>query len=266
MLSQQNIIRHSNCTGAVLTAPRSFFSFLVRRALADRPLPAAAPPPQRLAHTANIAAPSIAPAGLKTAFERMCADHAAQGHESVSGPGSSLQQTKEIRRQLPLLLQHLEARVLLDAGCGDFHWLAEIRLGVESYIGIDVLEDLIRRNNERHATPGRAFLIRNLLVDQLPKADVVLCRDCLGHLAFGDIVRALRGFVASGSRYLLTTTFPGRPRNTDISTGGWRPLNLQAAPFAFPPPLHIINEKCSQSAGAFSDKSLGLWRLSDLRL
>ena len=199
-------------------------------------------------------------------FERMCAEHLAQGHDSVSGPGSSMQQTAELRRRLPLLLQHLDARVLLDAPCGDFHWMAQVRLGVDGYIGVDLLEGLIRRNRERHSAPGRRFLALNLMEDPLPKADVVLCRDCLGHLAYEDIVRILSNFIASGSRYLLTTTFPSRRQNADIRTGQWRPLNLQAAPFSLPTPLHLINEKCSESSGAFKDKSLGLWRLADLSL
>jgi hypothetical protein len=46
-----------------------------------------------------------------------------------------------------------------------------------------------------------------------------------------------------------------------VSTeGDWRPLNLCAPPFNFPPPLRIIHEPYR----AFTDKSLGLWRVADL--
>jgi hypothetical protein len=197
-------------------------------------------------------------------YERMCRDHAAQGHESVSGPGSSLAQTAEIRQRLPLLLQGLGARVLLDAPCGDFNWLRDVRLGIESYIGVDLLEHLIRQNRERHAAPGRQFLVIDLFEGPLPAADIVLCRDYLVHLSFESIARVLRNMTMSGSRYLLATTFPGRGPNPDITDGDWRPLNLQAAPLFFPPPLRLINEKCTEGRGAFSDKSLGLWRFQDL--
>ena len=40
---------------------------------------------------------------------------------------------------------------------------------------------------------------------------------------------------------------------------------MQAAPFSFPPPLKIINEKCTEGGAAFKDKSLGLWRLADIQ-
>jgi hypothetical protein len=267
MLSQQNIIRYQNSTpGAALTADRSFFSYLLRGAMADAS--ASHAPAFPLRNAADEIDMSTAPPArtmMTEAFERMCSEHLAQGQESVSGPGSSIRQTAEIRQLLPLLLQELGTRVLLDAPCGDFHWLSKVRLGVDAYIGIDLLEELIRRNRETYGAPGRHFLALNFLGERVPSADVVLCRDCLGHLSYKDIVLALSNFAASGSRHLLTTTFPGRARNADICTGEWRPLNLQAAPFSLPPPLKLINEKCTEGGGAFKDKSLGLWRLADIQ-
>ena len=143
--------------------------------------------------------------------------------------------------------------------------MAKVRLGVEHYIGVDLLEDLIQRNIETYAAPDRSFSVSNILEDRLPKAEIIICRDCLGHLSNEDILRALTNFVDSGSGYLLTTTFPKRVRNTDIVAGQWRPLNLQAAPFLLPEPLLILTERCSESNGAFKDKSLALWRLADVQ-
>jgi hypothetical protein len=254
MLSQQNVNRFQRATpGAALTAPRSFFSFLLRRALGHGC--AAAP---------TVPAGEAGAPALVDAFTRMCREHAAQGHESISGPGSSLRQTAQLRRELPPLLRRLGARVLLDAPCGDFHWMKTVDLGGCAYIGIDLLPDVIRRNVQRYANPQRRFATGNLLDGPLPPADVVLCRDCLVHLPDADVVCALRQIVASGSAHLLATTFPGRPQQPDVRVGGWRPLNLQAPPFSLPPPLLIIDERCSEGGGAFRDKSLGLWRVADL--
>jgi hypothetical protein len=269
MLSHQRVLHHLRTNrSADLLAPRSFFSYLLRRALRH---PAAAParppipcPASPQAERAPTPLDVRAPTDLIRTFSRMCADHIAQGHESASGPGSSLIQTAEIRRRLPHLLQHLHARSLLDAPCGDFHWMAAVDLGIDSYLGIDLLAEQIRRNAERYGGPGRAFRTSNLLSDPLPRADVVLCRDCLGHFTTAQVRSALRNFVASGSNYLLATTFPGRRSNPEIATGDWRPLNLQAAPFNLPAPLLFIEERCSEGNGAFKDKSLGLWRLADL--
>lgn len=98
----------------------------------------------------------------------------------------------------------------------------------------------------------------------LPKADVILCRDCLVHFSFADIELALSNFKRSGSRYLLTTSFIDWEMNADISTGGWRPLNLQASPFLFPAPMAMVDERCMHSGGIYQGKRLALWELESL--
>lgn len=210
------------------------------------------------------------PRGLKPAspiepvFARMVQDCSRSKMESVSGPGSSLAQTTEIRQRLPLLLQSIGAMSFLDAPCGDFHWMKHVGLGVKEYTGVDILQNLIEANQQRFSGNGRGFLRLDLTSDALPRADVILCRDCLVHFSFHDVLRTLANFKRSGSRYLLTTTFPRRTANADIPTGGWRPINLELAPFHFPPPLRIINERCTEDGGSYADKSLGLWKFSDL--
>lgn len=183
---------------------------------------------------------------------------------SYSGTGSNLDQTAAIRRAIPLLVHDLGCRSLLDIPCGDFFWMSQTDLEVEHYIGADIVETLIIRNQERYGQPQRTFVKLNIMSDPLPQADLVLCRDCLVHFSFTDIGRALNNLKLSGSTYLLTTTFVDRPKNEDISTGDWRPLNLQAAPFCFPAPLQLIDEQCTEGGGMHADKHLALWRIADL--
>jgi hypothetical protein len=77
---------------------------------------------------------------------------------------------------------------------------------------------------------------------------------------------ALKNMSRGGSSYLLTTTFPERKANRDIKTGQWRTLNLESDPFHFPPPKSLLVEHCTQktSRGEYKDKSLGLWKISDV--
>ena len=96
-------------------------------------------------------------------------------------------------------------------------------------------------------------------------ADVIICRDGLVHLSFADARAAIRNFRRSGSRYLLATTFVRRTENTDIPTGGWRVLNMEAEPFCFPVPLALVDERCTHSGGAYVDKRLALWELAALK-
>ena len=125
--------------------------------------------------------------------------------------------------------------------------------------------DLIKQNREKYGPLSKAaFLCKDISQEVLPKADLILCRDCLVHFSYADIVRTIDNFKKSHSKYLLTTTFTDCIKNTDINTGDWRPINLEIAPLNFGEPIQTIVEECSERQGAFRDKSLGLWNISNL--
>ncbi len=188
--------------------------------------------------------------------------------ESVSGPGSSLAATAALRRELPGLLAELGVRTLLDAPCGDCHWILSTPLDLDLYLGADLVPALIERNiskyGAKHGGPGRSFQVLDLTRDPLPKADAILCRDCLIHFSFRFIRQALDNFRRSGARYLLTTTYSGLPRNQDILSGQWRPLDLQLPPFSLPPPVRLIREKEYEEGGLRLCRSLGVWEVAAL--
>ena len=102
----------------------------------------------------------------------------------------------------------------------------------------------------------------DLTADPLPRADVVLCRDCLVHLSFDHIRQAFDNLRRSGSTWLLTTTFLEHHENVDIESGDWRILNLTRAPFNLPAPEGVLVEGCLEGEGAYADKALGLWRIA----
>jgi|KBSSwiS6_1023812.scaffolds.fasta_scaffold09086_1 SAM-dependent methyltransferase len=181
--------------------------------------------------------------------------------ESVSGPGSGLARTKQFREQIPSLLSDLEAPFLLDAGCGDFNWMREVQ-PIEQYLGIDIVPELIVHCREKYSAGRRTFMHGDITRDALPRADVILCRDCLVHFSFKDIFAAIDNFKKSQSRYLLATTFIAFSENLDVATGEWRRLNMELHPFNFPPPDRLIDEYCPHPDGA--DKRLGLWRLENV--
>lgn len=203
---------------------------------------------------------------VQNRFTTIYRDNIFGSEESRSGKGSSVVQTETIRRELPGLLQDLEVHTMLDAPCGDFNWMERTLLPVGLYIGADVVEELIVENARRYSNPARRFLRMDIIRDRLPASDLIFCRDCLVHLDFDQAHKALRNFQSSGARYLLTTTFPGTQTNADLGSDIWRTLNLERPPFNFPPPLRLINEGCTEDEGMYTDKSLGLWPLQDLKL
>lgn len=182
-----------------------------------------------------------------------------------SGAGSTLEQTARIRAQLPALLQRHGIRTIVDVPCGDFNWIGTLDYRFTNYVGGDIVDSLVTRNRQLHAAPDRAFQRLDVIADPIPRADVLLCRDCWVHLSTAQIQRAIRNVARSECTYLLTTTYPETPANADVSTGNWRPINLRAEPFSFPEPLEIIPDGAEGASGQFSDKSLALWRVADLR-
>jgi hypothetical protein len=200
---------------------------------------------------------------LKRRFEYIFETNLWGDDASRSGVGSTLPETETLRREIPMLLRDLGARSLLDIPCGDFGWLSLTELGV-TYVGADIVEALVAENTRCYGSERRRFERLDLTTDPLPAVDVVLCRDCLVHLSYANIQLAIGNVKRSGAGYLLTTSFPEVESNRDIEDGDWRPLNFERAPFHFPSPIRTIVENCIEAGGAYSDKSLCLWRTADM--
>jgi len=184
--------------------------------------------------------------------------------ESHSGAGSTLVQTETLRRDLPKLLQRYDIKTMLDLPCGDHNWISHIDLPLESYIGGDIVPDLIQTDVIKYSCPSKRFKVLDLLTSDLPEADLILCRDCLVHLSPKDIAQAISNLQRSSIKYLLATTFTNHKSNRDIRTGGWCPYNLQLHPFYFPEPIELLVENCPEDYPNWLDKSLGFWEIANL--
>ncbi len=203
---------------------------------------------------------------IKKKFTNVYKENLFQGDESKSGVGSSMVQTEIIRKEIPKIINELGIKTFLDAPCGDYNWMREVKLRVDRYIGVDVVKDVIKDNKRKYKTKNISFKSLNLIKNRLPKADLILCRDCLVHLNYKNSFRIIKNFKKSGAKYLLTTTFVERNQNVDLDNLFWRTLNLELEPFNFGKPLKIINEGCTEGENKFSDKCLGLWYLKDIKI
>ena len=183
--------------------------------------------------------------------------------ESVSGSGSNLAQTGRIRTALPALLARHGVRTLLDAPCGDFHWMQHVDLDLACYIGGDIVQALVDRDNAAYGDGVRRFVRLDLICDPLPDADLLLCRDCLVHLDYARIHQVMANIRRSRIPLLLTTSHRRHETNVDKLTGQHRFLNLQRPPFNWPEPIDLLVEDVP-SAQRDSGKVLALWRVADL--
>lgn len=227
-------------------------------------MPGDADRPPVLAHQRFIAdQKSFADLNLAQRFRRIHDTNLWGAVESTSGLGSEIDATAVLRAELPRLFKKLGINSLLDAPCGDAGWINSVDLNVR-YVGIDIVSALIESLQTRVAAGEikGEYHLADITRDALPQSDAILCRDCLVHLSFANIERAVANFRRSGATWLIATTFPEWQTNLDCDDGDWRALNMERAPFNWGPPVGLINENCTEAGGGWRDKSLGVWRLS----
>lgn len=182
--------------------------------------------------------------------------------ESRSGAGSSLETTAATRAALPGLFEEFGVKRFLDAPCGDYNWFRLVERSHDlHYIGGDIVKALVDSNISAYGDEKTEFAHLDITSDPLPDADLWLCRDCLIHLSFEDVERAVQNFLASEIPYWLVTTHTNVNRNIDIPTGHCRMINLAKEPFNFGEPLRYVEDTDHDGTG----KSLGLWERETLR-
>src|SRR5262245_27781854 len=119
--------------------------------------------------------------------------------ESVSGPGSTLARAGDYLNDLLAMLDAFGVRSLVDAPCGDFNWMRRVVAARPlEYTGVDIVQELIAGRARADAGPGRHFLCLDMTRGELPRADLILCRDGLVHLSFAD-ARAARSVTSSAA-------------------------------------------------------------------
>jgi hypothetical protein len=176
--------------------------------------------------------------------------------ETTCGKGSTLASTVSIRVHLPGLLRRLGIRHLIDVPCGDLNWIAEVDLTGIAYDGIDIATSrlaIAASKIDRLNAASVCLTEADVLTVPLPHGDAVLCRDFFQHLPTPLVWTVLGRFLDSGAAWLLATSHDA-PVNAELETiGGFRPLNLLAAPFSLGPPVEQIDDPPG------SGRILGAW-------
>lgn len=104
---------------------------------------------------------------------------------------------------------------VLDIGSGDGAIADEINWYNATYIGVDAAYGF------------------DALTDELPDADLVLCKEVLQHLS-NEQAQALLDRTAHYPIRLFTNNCDPEHMNEDIDTGGFRPVDLTLPPFNQP--------------------------------
>lgn len=197
-------------------------------------------------------------------FSRIFKERYWGDEESVSGIGSRMAQTENIRRELPRILAQYKIQQLFDAPCGDLNWmrsvLAQSKVG---YVGGDIVPEVIELARKNSPGPACQFRVFDITSDPFPAADLWVCRDVLFHLSFANIWKALENFIRSDVRMMLVTTHTDEGVvNRDIWTGDFRLLDLFKPPFSLPPA--IVLDRFPDYAEPLPARDMVLIRREDL--
>lgn len=165
--------------------------------------------------------------------------------ETRCGAGSKLGSTYEIREAVPVLLRRLGAKTMLDAPCGDFNWMAHTNLTGIEYTGYDtdlrnVFTAMNKSSRAGFAPSSKTIRKVNVVMEDLPKVDVILCRDFLQHLTTSNVKKCLNNFAKAEPVWFLITSHKNEVNEDIASDGDFRPLNLLRPPFDFPDPVMKI--------------------------
>ena len=180
----------------------------------------------------------------KVVFKDIYKQNYWKGKQSVSGPGSDLEYTTILRKELPILIKKFHIQSILDAPCGDCFWISKINFNQPiTYIGCDIAENIINnlyKNNPFNDNVQASFQNLDIVNDPIPNADIWICRDTLFHLPLIDALAVIDKFKKSSINYFLSTSFSFPKENVDVGNGGFRPLNLSISPFNMPKPIYTI--------------------------
>ena len=190
----------------------------------------------------------------ETIFESIYRRNSWNGTETRSGPGSSMAATALIRRILPELVAGVGAHSVLDASCGEGYWFPD--LPGARYVGVDISPSAIDAARRRH--PDRSYRVMDIVRDELPKADLVFCRDALQHLSLREGWHAVQRFLDTGATWLVCSTIEGG-ENIDVPAGSWYEPDMTQLPFSLGTPWMVIEDGTWDSGVRYPDKYLGVW-------
>ena len=95
---------------------------------------------------------------IRQQFERI---YASDSWEGGSGPGSLPSSTILYRRFVENFIYENNIRTVTDLGCGDWQFSRYMNWSSVRYIGLDIVGELVERNNARFASEKIEFRVSN---------------------------------------------------------------------------------------------------------
>lgn len=155
---------------------------------------------------------------------------------SSSGPGSTLEQGWPFIQYLQSFLnEHNDVKTVVDLGCGDWVLAREIDWGSRNYIGIEVVPELVDRNQAAFGSDKVRFVHLDAGYDTMPAGDLLICKDVLMHLPNAIVAQILEKSKKYKYCIFVNDFNSADTRNIDVHTSGFRFLDLTKKPFNLEP-------------------------------
>jgi len=151
-----------------------------------------------------------------------------------SGSGSDPVNAKVWINLVNRVIEMPEFTSILDIGCGDWRLGSEYNLASKNYLGLDVSEEAIRLCSEFSDANVR-FVQGDVELIDIPKVDLILIKDVFQHLNSKSITEIFSKIQHSCKVALICNDFDSK--NSDISNGDYRGLDLRKDPFLFDLPI-----------------------------
>lgn len=167
--------------------------------------------------------------------------------ESASGPGSYKNNTKEVSSFILQIVKKYNIKSILDLGCGDWNWFSSLIKQIRkkegfkdfNYIGWDSHPILINELNDKYGDEYTLFQLKDIVTEEYPKVDLIICRDVLFHMKPIIINNVLDKIYSTNSKYFITTTYDinknyedkNIKNNNNITNWYFHPINLDIYPY-----------------------------------
>ncbi len=140
-----------------------------------------------------------------------------------------------------------DVQSILEVGCGDWALSRHITWGNRDYLGVDVIRALVLKNQSQFGSEHIRFAYLDAVIDPLPSADLLICKDVWVHLPnhmIHPFIEKMREF-----KYCILVNTFNVPRslgcNGTILLGDTRPIDVTADPF-FLKPAKVAYYRSSQ--------------------
>ena len=167
---------------------------------------------------------------LKELFTNTYVNNGWTQDGSVSGLGSSLAYTENIRNVLVDIIKQNGIKTIWDCSCGDWNWMKEIKDELPNYIGNDIVDRLVEINNETYGSDRIKFqcgdMLEELIKLKTMSIDLIICRHTLEHLPTQyaiDVVKEIHRV----SKHSLITSNPNGNSEIDANGQNSRPIDLE---------------------------------------